>query len=319
MHPDLRAIETPPHGLIRARDSAALGVDRELRASLKRREIVRVRTGIYVRQETWHETDAATRHRMRVEAFALKHESARHVHTHHSAAALWGLPTIHEWPAIIHVTASTPGRGRTKGDTHEHPLPDGVRIVTHDGFALTSVADTVVALACVLPFADAVAIADYALHVPRGGVALCTQAQLRLSLGTYRGRNGFRSAQAVVAFADGRSGSVGESHSRANMHLCGFVLPELQVRFADADGLIGFTDFFWRSINRIGEFDGLGKYLREEFAHGLDPADAVIAEKIREDRLRGCGPAVSRWLWDRATSPRKLGEFLHREGVPLAA
>lgn len=102
------------------------------------------------------------------------------------------------------------------------------------------------------------------------------------------------------------------------MQLCGFIIPELQVPFSDADGFIGFTDFFWRTINRIGEFDGLGKYLREEFARGRDPAQIVIDEKVREDRLRGCGPSMSRWLFPVAVSPRQLGDVLHRAGVPLA-
>lgn len=223
---------------------------------------------------------------------------------HHSAAALWGMPTIGEWPATVHVAAIAGARGRTKGDVHEHVLPDGVTLLTHRGELLTSVADTAVGLACVLPFADAVAIADFALHVPRGGSALCTGVDLESSLQLYRGRKGYPAARAVIRFADGLSGSPGESHSRANMHLCGFVIPELQVPFHDSCGLIGVTDFFWRSINRIGEFDGLGKYLREEFARGKDPAQVVIDEKIREDRLRACGPSVSRWLFNTATSPQ---------------
>lgn len=226
------------------------------------------------------------------------------------------MPTIGEWPDTIHI-ASPLGAGRTKSGLHEHVLPAGVTVVMHEGQLVTSAADTVVGLACTLPFAAAVAIADFALHVPRDRPALCSKADLEHSLQAYAGRKGYRAARAVVEFADGLSGSLGESHSRANMNLCGFVIPELQVPFYDADGLIGYTDFFWRTINRIGEFDGLGKYLREEFARGRDPAQVVIDEKIREDRLRGCGPSVSRWLFQVGVSPRRLGELLRRVGVPL--
>jgi hypothetical protein len=228
------------------------------------------------------------------------------------------MPTIGEWPATVHVATSPPGTGRTKNGLHEHRLPDGVTVVMHEGQLVTSVADTVVGLACTLPFAAAVAVADFALHAPRGGPTLCTKTDLEHSLHLYTGRKGYRAARAVIEFADGLSGSLGESHSRANMRLCGFVIPELQVPFYDADGLIGYTDFFWRTINRIGEFDGLGKYLREEFARGRDPGRVVIDEKIREDRLRGCGPSVSRWLFPVGVSPRRLGDVLHRAGVPLA-
>lgn len=317
MHPNLSAIEIQPHGLIRADVAAAIGSDRHLRDAFESHELLRLRRNVYAERATWRALGANARHALRMHAFALTH-AERPIFTHHSSAALWGMPTIGEWPSTMHVAASAGTRGRTKGDVHEHVLPDGVKVVTRGGELLTSAADTVVGLACMLPFADAVAIADFALHEPRGGTALCARAELEQSLSVYRGRKGHAAARAVVRFADGLSGSLGESHSRANMHLCGFVIPELQVPFYDSRGLIGITDFYWRPINRIGEFDGLGKYLREEFAQGKDPARVVVDEKIREDRLRACGPSMSRWLFDVAISPRKLGDLLHEVGVPLA-
>lgn len=317
MHPNLTAIEIQPHRLIRADVAAAIGSDRHLRDAFESRELLRLRRNVYAPSATWRALGANARHALRAHAFALTHADPP-IFTHHSSAALWGMPTIGEWPSTIHVAAAAGARGRTKRGVHEHVLPDGVKVVTHGGELVTSAADTVVGLACTLPFADAVAIADFALHEPRDGAALCARAELEHSLSLHVGRKGHAAARAVVRFADGLSGSLGESHSRANMHLCGFVIPELQVPFYDSRGLIGITDFYWRSVRRIGEFDGLGKYLREEFARGKDPAQVVIDEKIREDRLRACGPSVSRWLFDVATSSRKLGDFLHEVGVPLA-
>jgi hypothetical protein len=129
--------------------------------------------------------------------------------------------------------------------------------------------------------------------------------------------NGRSAALRAGEFASTQSGSGGESVSRANMFLLGFLLPELQVRFDDAEGFVAFVDFFWRSINRVGEFDGLGKYLKPEFLRGRTTAE-VIEEKTREDRVRGCGPSVSRWTWKLAQAPAAFGAFLTRNGVPRA-
>ena len=57
----------------------------------------------------------------------------------------------------------------------------------------------------------------------------------------------------------------------------------------DADGLIGYVDMAWPDLMVIGEADGLLKY--------QDRAD-LIAEKLREDRLRALGWIVVRWTWD---------------------
>jgi len=79
-----------------------------------------------------------------------------------------------------------------------------------------------------------------------------------------------------------------------------------------------YVDFFWRGINRVGEFDGLGKYLKEEFTKGRTTAEVVMAEKRREDRVRACGPTVSRWDWPMARNLAGFGAFLHAEGIPRA-
>ena len=57
------------------------------------------------------------------------------------------------------------------------------------------------------------------------------------------------------------------------------------------------ADFGWPQFRTVGEFDGLVKYgalLRP----GQDPADAVVAEKRREDAIREEGWRVTRWIWN---------------------
>ena len=101
------------------------------------------------------------------------------------------------------------------------------------------------------------------------------------------------------------------------MRAGGLPAPELQSRFSDAAGLIGFVDFWWPEWDVIGEFDGLGKYLREDLRNGKTPGEIVVDEKVREDRLRAAtGARVVRWGWDTARSPQRLVSVLLRAGLP---
>ncbi|WP_158251917.1 hypothetical protein [Cryobacterium sp. M15] len=49
---------------------------------------------------------------------------------------------------------------------------------------------------------------------------------------------------------------------------------------------------------------------------GRTTAEVVMNEKRREDRLRACGPSVSRWDWSVARDLEAFGMFLPRSGVP---
>ena len=86
----------------------------------------------------------------------------------------------------------------------------------------------------------------------------------------------------------------------------GLPAPELQREIVGA-----FVDFAWPAFRTVGEFDGrvkYGKYLRP----GQDPADAVVAEKIREDRIRDEGWRVVRWVWADLEDFRVVAHRLRR-------
>lgn len=190
-------------------------------------------------------------------------------------------------------------------------LPPADQLVV-DGIHVTSIPRTLVDLATAQPFRFAIAPLDFALG--RGITSLeHLQAQL---LQPFRGR---RRAIRAVGFADGRSGSPGESLSRAVIHELGFPAPMLQVEHRWSGGK-DITDFEWPAHSVIGEFDGLGKYVREELRPGQTVADAVIAEKVREDRLRrSTHAAVARWGWGDALRAVGLRESLLAAGLPQSA
>ena len=77
------------------------------------------------------------------------------------------------------------------------------------------------------------------------------------------------------------------------------------------------TAFGYTAPRRSGEFDGAGKYLREEYTGGRSTADIVMAEKAREDRLRALGAGVTRWGWVEAQNPPALRRKLLAAGLPL--
>jgi hypothetical protein len=124
------------------------------------------------------------------------------------------------------------------------------------------------------------------------------QAALAAAIARCAGWRGSPVARRTLAFADGRSGSVGESRSRVAMHRAGLPRPVLQWEVVGGAGQwIGMVDFGWPEQRTVGEFDGKEKYGRL-LNSGRSPADAVYAEKCREDALRAEGLSVVRWGWD---------------------
>jgi hypothetical protein len=314
---DILATLSRQSGLILASDAARVGLQRELRREFERGTVLRLRRGAYVLAAEWAALRPDERYLRRIRAHAAVAETPV-VYSHYSAAALWGLPMVGAWPTEIHVATPAATGGRSRHGVVRHPQEGSLDIAMRDGLRVTSAPATAVALARVLSFGSAVAVVDKALHEPRYGQALASRGDLDRALAQLGREPGRAAARRVLEFASPQSGSAGESISRAGIFMLGFLLPELQVPHWDRDGLIGFTDFFWRGVGSVGEFDGLGKYLRDEFTGGRSTADIVIAEKVREDRLRALGFGVFRWQWPVATSLPALGELLTRNGIPRA-
>ena len=154
--------------------------------------------------------------------------------------------------------------------------------------------------------------ADRAL-APRGRdrSPLLTPDELAAAVGCAAGRTGAGVARRVAADADGRSGSVGETRSRIALARAGIPEPVLQWEVL-AEGRRHVTDFAWPELGVVAEFDGRVKYGRA-LAPGQDPAEAVWQEKLREDRLRGVGLVVVRWIW------RDIDDFAATAARLLAA
>lgn len=96
--------------------------------------------------------------------------------------------------------------------------------------------------------------------LPSGGwVPGAGRAQLTERLECAASPRGRGAARTAIAFGDEASGSVGESLSRAQMHVLGFPAPRLQTRMPQPDGPDDIVDFDWPEFGLFGEFDGHGK------------------------------------------------------------
>jgi hypothetical protein len=155
----------------------------------------------------------------------------------------------------VHVTRARRSGGRCGRQVHVQtaPLrPEDVDVV--DGTPVTSVARTVADLARTVAFEPAVAVADAALNtvITEPDRLATLQAALSAAIARSAGWPGSPDARRVLAFADGRSGSVGESRSRVVMHRAGLPRPVLQ----------------WEVVGGAGQWDRGGRLRVAEAADG---------------------------------------------------
>jgi len=304
--------DVQPEVLLRSTLVASGMSDDELARLVRRRELVPLQRGAYLPRPA---ADEDHRHRALVTATAAGLRTPGTV-SHVSAALLHGLPlwqVVHE---RVHVIRRPPAAGSGSARVHLHVarLPDH-EVSVAGGIAVTDVTRTVVDVARSVPFESGVVTADAALH--RG---LTDRDRLAACLARMGPVPGSRHASRVLAFADGRSESVGESRSRVMLQRLAVPPPDLQVRIVRRrdGGLVGRCDFGWEELGTVGEFDGRVKYGRL-LRPGQTPGDAVFEEKRREDEFRDEGWGVVRWTWGDLDVPARLGDRVGRALARSAA
>jgi hypothetical protein len=284
----------PPELTIRAHLLAAGFSDRELRGLVRTGRLTPVRRGMYV--QSGMPEDVHARHALQIAA-AMRELAGDAVVSHLSAAVLHGLRI---WGARIdrvHVTRRRRTGGRCGPKVHVHTAAlDPSEIVIIAGLPVTSLARTVADLARMLPFEQAVVLADAATFHKRPD--RIEKADLLAVLDQSPRRPGTRAARRAIEFSNGLSESVGESRSRVAIAAAGLPPPVLQweVHAAATGRFIGRVDMGWPELQTVGEFDGLVKYGRT-LRPGQDIAEVLVAEKLREDALRDEDLGVVRWIW----------------------
>ena len=280
---------------------------------------VRVRRGVYIDSSDWAEKEREARHFVRMQAVSASMRSAP-VFSHQSAALVWGLPVVGVPMAVQLVAAGRVGVRSQRGIRWHNDVVRDDEIVEVGGILVTNLERTLVDLARCCTFTAAVAALDAAVgswvtSPIASRVRGVEKPRLHELVAAASGRRGVRAAREAVTFADARSGSAGESVSRANLHILGYPPPDLQVRFRRyEDGGVDIVDFDWPELGRFGEFDGHGKYLRDEYTKDMSIEQIVLAEKDREDRIRRHRPFGVRWGWDIGRDPLKLHRHLVAHG-----
>lgn len=283
--------------------------DAEIRTMSRRRGWQRLAPGIYAEPA---DRSRSTEYRLRVGAVASRSPSL--IVSHHSAAALHGLPLFRV--PTRQVQLSRPGRNGSCIDAgrrvHAVLLPDD-DVVELGGLLVTSVARTLFDLGRTQPFETAVVAVDFALH--RG---LVTALDLRGQLAKVRDGRGVGAARRAISFADGRSESVGESRTRVLFHRFQLPIPvpQLQV-FSERGRLLGRADLGVESHALLCEFDGMAKY-DELLAPGQSARMAIAEEKVREDRFREHGWAVVRLMQPNLSNHCAQQQTVGRIGNGLA-
>lgn len=284
MHPHLCALASSQGGVFTHGQAVSVGYSpSEIKRYVESGRWRRVRRGVLV-EATVHEiasTDPRSLHLLHGAA-VLAVTGREAWLSHHTAALAWGLPLLGPVPDDVAVTVAHQHRRTSPGvEFHTARTPPRHRAVAA-GLAVTSVARTVSDLARSRPFGDAVVAADAALFR-----RACTTDDLEAVIADCPVWPGIARTKRVLAFADRRSESPGESVSRVALAAAGLPAPDLQVELL-LGGRHVRVDFMWPRLRLVGEFDGRVKY-----GEGRD----LWLEKEREDLIRRHDHGMARWVW----------------------
>ncbi|MFK3678279.1 hypothetical protein ACI2IP_11130 [Microbacterium sp. NPDC090218] len=306
--------------LVRSRNDLLLNgwTDRQIASALHNGALFCIRRGWFMdavdREALWSEQ----RHQAHVIAVARDSQGSA-VMSHSSAAVLWGLPLYATRLLRVHMTTPSPRRISSAPDVFRHvaPLPSA-DVTVRGGIRCTSLSRTVFDLLRSLPVPAAVALADAAERQMAQrqrewdlDAVLSWRRGLERRLADAGGARGIRQARWVADFADGRAQLPGESVSRVQLHRLGFAAPELQVPVDGPDGSRYFVDFGLADVRSFGEFDGKTKYLDEALRSGRTLEQVLLAEKQREDWIRGRTQwRFARWGSEHIATPAALAARL---------
>lgn len=306
--------------LLTRHDLVADGLsDRRIRAAVADGTLIRLHRGRYVAAAAWHSQFAEGRHMLRVAAVHEQRRGGDAVLSHVSAAVAWGLPLYRLEPRLVHLSGATSDghtlSGRPGIARHEIAVGDADRVVV-DGLTCTSLARTIGDVVRTIPVEAALSMADAALRVVAwdesdrsydehaDGVF---RAEVRRHMERHRRARGVRGGRFIMGIADGRAQLPGESVSRLRLIELGFEVAGLQVPIPGPDGKTYYADFDLAGADAWGEFDGVGKYTTLAAAQGLTLEEVLLAEKRREDWIRGTtNRRMPRWGAEHITSAAAL-------------
>lgn len=244
---------------------------------------VRVRRNAYIVGEDWEAADRDGRDRLRVRAVVTSQPSW--AASHQCALVVQSLP-LHAINVHRFDVAAPVSRCREQALVRRHPNRDLPAPVLVDGCRTLPAAWAITQVAIRDGPVPALVALDRALHEQR--VELSDIRAAAASLASHIEEA--RAVDRILALADPRCESVGETRTRLLLLDLGFT-PESQVVIRDRTGaFVGRVDFLIEG-RIVVEFDGAIKY------EGDDRDDVLQRQQAREQRLVSLGYAVVRLEW----------------------
>lgn len=236
----------------------------------------------YARCAYWNKLGGAERAWHKIRAFHELHP--RWVFAGPTAAFVHGLSVGRKDLARLYI-ASNRREHRRSNDTWRSLIMSGDESVEVKGVRVSSMGRTLVDSLRLMDFGAGLAVADSALRVT--GESRETLAHM-MSEACPR-VTGIKRCRAVLALADARAESGGESIARSRMLELGFALPELQRWYDDPidAGERYRADFVWDVVGGavIGELDGNEKYTNPEMTKGRSIARIIEDEHRRQTHI----------------------------------
>jgi hypothetical protein len=236
-------------------------------------------------------------HRLRTAAL-LRSFEGRVTASHQTAVVLHGGRVWRSDLDTVHLTRTGDDHSRHRRGAVIHPRVDASAVATSDGLSTVPVAIAVVQVGLVSISKDegpkpmeSLIAADGALHDGQ-----ITRGELEAALHLHRGHPHVEGVHLLLAHADGRHESAGETRLAHVLRCLGYtVTPQVPVI---ARGVTRRGDFGIDGTGAIIEFDGISKY-SGGFA-SADPASvrrALLEEKARQSDLEDAGKEVARVVW----------------------
>lgn len=251
--------------------------------------LVRLRHGCYFRASLWHAQSPSARSRQLIYAHAhgtRTRSTGSFLYSHTSAARLRRL-FLWDVDDAIHILQKVrPSNERHGRDVRCHTRAFAEHDVAFvNGLRTTSLERTVADCAMMLRYRQALILTDHALRLGADPAALQAMAD------ALDGRRGIRIFRRVLATADPRSESPGETLTRELIFRLKIKAPQPQFEVSSRAGKHRL-DFAWKEEKVALEFDGKTKYFDYK-----PTADVLFEERRREKALTEDGWLFVRVEW----------------------
>lgn len=296
------------HGVVSAAEARSLGIGAgHLRRLVRAGRLLPLVRGWYAvgsagdAPPPWHAADRflaeRSLHRLRAAAL-LRSFEGRVTASHQTAVVLHGGRLWRTDLETVHLTRTDDDHSRHRRGAVIHPQIDASAVDTPSGLSTVPIAMAVVQVGLVpiskregpSPMESLIA-ADGALHDGQ-----ITRAQLEAALHLHRRHPHVEGVRLLLAHADGRHESAGETRLGHALRCLGYsATPQVRVIVR---GVTRRGDFGIDGTDAIIEFDGMAKYSGGSADH--DPAvvrRSLLEEKARQSDLEDAGKEIARVVW----------------------